>query len=1107
MKRSRFLWLGILLMAITLTLTACPGPAKATTGDLAVTVSPAGVVWTLSGSADTHTGSDTIKDLAPGDYTISGSLAGYKDGTATATVKAGETATATLTLEKKVEAPKVGTLGINVSPSDALVSVTGPNGFSMAFKGNKSIPDLAPGTYTVAAEKAGFISASKTANVEAGKTVSTSITLAAVPKPNPVASISIDSKTGFWDEWDTAFATQKEKSTAKDVLLLAAQTEESVCFKVKVADKDGDPVAGATVNVHLTGLGANDVAVLRGCAVNQTKPATVTTAAIGNTVISDKNGEAVFTLFATYGADIGRLLKGAISTQQITGYYRLQEPSVKVVVEATNETDAVVSTAKINTVLDEFKVWFYNIDHLRHFDHNKEVRTSKRWGNDLGERENPFVKGKENIHEFETRIWRKQPNDLLKGPASIGGVMRYTLSGADKNRVEFTNCDTLINALTCDDSDGVLGIKPKASVTQESLPVEVEVNAVLTVHVMYGVNKSYSFPLKSYKFKKRWVGAFLTIDKRIDHHVVTWKGPSHTLAQQGAYSDPWIATYTITVKNDSQQTAKNVTVTDALQPELGYVTGSAKGGISNTYDTVLHQLTWVIGDLAPGDSKEVTFSVYARQKPGFCWDEGAYFYSRRPAQTGSINNGQGQCTNPYSDPYNAVNGEYKDDVTAEADNIDPVDYEPGVDDVILYVVRPLFRLDKYIKYPNGKTGNFITVLEDDNVDFGFKVTNVNRYSEPGYKLVQDKYTSYNNTAGDAVRDFGADSDPANMKWANPYGSQVTLVDWFDEGLDYDNSVGGTWNAGTPKFVDFGSESLVKYKESIFGDRELSVTASEPTADRNEDQVIDGWINCAYMDAQNLNQPRHEHGLTGGPFWDWWDAQQPDQQHPWHSPDNMHQITEIAAGNPPHTTSEPAAYSPNPAGNVGHPGFTGTSPTGVIGDLEDCVVVYVNPRTDNRILTHSTIKEHTATAAMTPAAFANATETDPVQPGDTYWYYFLVNAASTNSANVDNIDYETTLTVLNGMTYTGNYRVMEAASNGGQWPTFAWTDTGLTAVVASPTVTFATYNSLQPDHYLLYAVEVTAGNGPTHVIDADVLNSNADNQASITTVTEQTQVSP
>ena len=1107
MKRSRFLWLGILLMAITLTLTACPSGSPK--GDLAVAVTPTDVAWTITGPdsySETFTGNQTLKDLTPGTYNLGSGDSDYT-GSAAATVEDGKEVATPLILTKKVVAPTTGTLSITANPDGALVTVNGPDGYSMLFKSNgasKSIPDLAPGTYTVAAEKVGFISANKTADVEAGKTVTTAITLAEVPKPNPVASITIDPKTGFWDEWDTPFATQVEKGTAKDVLLLAAQTEESVCFRVKVLDKDGEPVAGAAVNVNLTGYGHLTVVALRGCAINQTKPSTINTAAVADiSGVSDANGEAIFTLFATYGEDPDSdYVPGDLYQRKST------EPSVKVVVSATNETDEAVSTAKVNTVLDEFKVWFYNIDHLRLWDNDKgEVRTPERWGNDLGERENQFIKGRKNIHYFETRIWRKQPNDGPYVPGAIDGVMRYTISGPDKDRVEFVDCDILISPLICDDSDGKLGIKPKASVTQESLPVEVEVNAVLTVRVQYGVEKYYRFPLKSYKFKKRWVGAFLKINKRIDHHVVTWKGPSHTLAQQGAYSDPWIATYTITVSNDSQQTAKNVTVTDAIQPELGYVTGSAVGGISTTYDNVLHQLTWVIGDLAPGDSKDVTFSVYARQKPGFCWDEGAYFYSARPAQTGSINNGQGMCDNPYSDPYNAVNGEYKDDVTAEADNIDPIDYDPGVDDVILYVVRPLFRLDKYIKLPNNAGhSNFITVLEDDNVDFGFNVTNVNRYSEPGYKLVQDKYTSYNNTAGDAVKDFGPDSDPASLKWANPYGSQVTLVDWFDEGLDYDNSVGGTWSPGNPKFVNFGSESLVKYKDSIFGDRALSVTASEPTVDRNNDDVIDGWINCAYMDAQNLNQPRHEHISGVAPFWHWWDAH--GLQHPWHTPDNMHQITEIAAGDPPHTTKEPAAYSPNPAGNPNHPGFTGTSPTNVIGDLEDCVVVYVNPRADSKILTHSTIKEHApASLAMTPAAFANANETDPVKPGDTYWYYFLVNAASTNSLNVDNIDYETTLTTLAGMTYTGNYRVMEAASNGGQWPTFAWADTGLTAVVASPTVTFATYNGLQPDHYLLYAVEVTAGAGPTHVIDADVLNSNADNQASITTVTEQTQVSP
>ena len=1101
MKRSRFLWLGsLLLVAITLALTACPGPTAPKLGSVAVDVTPDTVEWTIAGPADANagitptekfTGDKTLDKLDPGVYTISGKAAGYKDGSTSVTVEAGKEAKAVLTLEKKPDPVTTGTLSITVSPDDSSVSVSGPNGYSTQFDGSKSLTDLKPGSYTVAAEKAGFVSASKTANVKAGETTDLSLTLAEVPEAKPVANVTI---TGFKDYAGQPFITRKEINASKDVNLLAAQLEDSVCFTVKVTDKDGEPVEGATVQIQPTSnFPGVRVVAFSGCGANGTDPSAIGTASLSFNK-TDANGELKAYLVATYDGS------------SLYMYDRDDnDPTVKVLVEASNETSSAVATAGLNSAWNEFKVWFYNIAHLyRSEGGGKFTVTPARWGSSYDVIINNFVAGEENAHAFATLLMQKQPESKLFHPSAInGGFIQYVLHGADKNRVEFDNCTAVsADGLSCNDTDGAITIKPKATETLQSVsddPIDVEVTATLYFKLAYGAH-SYSFALKQYTFKKRWVADFtkLEIDKKVDHHVLTWKGSAHTLGQQKVIStDPWIATYTITVKNAGKKIAKHVTITDSIQPELGWTGEATPDGA--TYDSDLHQITWDVGDLAAGESVDVTFSVYARQKPGFCWQGGGY-HANRPPQTGSIE-ANGGCESPYADPYNAINGEYKDDVTAEADDIDPVDFDPvsegKVDQVILYVVRPLYQVDKYIKLPGGGTADFITVKEDDNVDFGFKVTTVDRsIAEAEYASLQTKYPA----------EFGPASDPANGKWANPYGHTLALVDWFDNGLDYDSSGSKvTWNAGTPKMVtmDGSAYALIGNKAPAAftgADYELHLTASEPTLDRNADQVVDGWINCAYMNAGNLNQPRHDH-TDAAPFLDWWDAH--NQQHPWHVPDNMHQISAVAQGNPPHTTSEPAALSPNVAGNPGHPGFTITSPNNVDGNLEDCVVVYVNPREVSRILTLSTIKEHNATAAMASAAFAGAPETDPVAASSTFWYYFLVNSAATNTSSVDDIVFRTTLA---GGAYTGNTRVMEAASNGGQWQTFAWTDVANAPVIAGPIATFAEYDGLAADHYLLYAVEVTAeAAAGQESITGEVTGSNAGNQADLTPVVEQTVV--
>ena len=929
-----------------------------------------------------------------------------------------------------------GTLVVTVTPSDATVKVL-KDGKTVYAQTGSFTKDFDPGTYTVRGEKEGYKPAEQEVKIEAGKRTEVNLTLSEIvtppepePEPVPVASLEV---TRYYDEWGYNYAVRKEINPGKDVDLLAAQYEDSVCVDVVAKDAEGKPVPGALVSVGV--FGAYEAYVIPGCVKDGTEPSAMSTPEIR----TDENGKATFTIFLAPwdSEDEADLNLGPVTE--------------KFVVTATNAGASA---------LKEFKVFFYNIDHLYYDDNlNDEsygTRTPQRWGYDFGTFTNSY---KSSEHVFDTVIFQGQPSVPDIDPELLGAIV-YTVEGEDAGKVVFTNCDNLRKDGACVDYDGEVGIDlNKSKVGLEDLPVEVKVKAVLSVKVEYG-DHTYWFPLKEYTFTKRWIGAFLTIDKVIDHHVVTWMGPEHTLKPTAKVGEPWIATYTITVTNPSQQTATNVTITDALPPELGYVVDSAEPAA--TYDAVLHELTWVVGDLKPGESVSVSFSVYARQKPGFCWQEGekpgdfGYYYSARPPQNGSIAGEDGTCENPYSDPYQVLNGRYKDDVTVEADNIDPIDYIPVPEKVVLWVVRPIYDIEKYIKTPGGGLAKTITVLEDDNVDFVFKAENRSRDNEPGYKALIATYPE----------EFDG------TLYANPYGSAVSMDDYFDEGLDYDSSIGGTWKESAPKYVDFGvsKENPLPYKGTAFTDVALSLTAAEPTQE-------EPWLNCAYLDANNLNQPAEE------PLGIDWPNVDDDPKNDVKSQilGDLSNSDWVKLGLTPDLHSIPAA-------------------TSIAGKLESCVTVYVEPRETEAILTLSTVKEHVSNEPT-------AAETDPVDGGETYWYFFLVNADEQNSTNVDDIVFEATLT--GDAQLTGNYRVMEAEGvPGSQWPSFSWSDVALTATVSGSTITFSEYDGLVAGHYLLYMIEARADVGGTQAtIKAEITNSTADNQPNILPVTEQTQIRP
>lgn len=619
------------------------------------------------------------------------------------------------------------------------------------------------------------------------------------------------------DELDSELPYVHEVNANKDVKLYAAQTEESVCVRVRALDAMGDPVANAHISVEVAenfGLGGDTVAVIRGCAQNSTgdngddgngngdgdgdDENGLRVAGVNDAVVTDDDGYAVFTLYAT-----GDLPLELVFQELLT--------FAKVVVSASNDDGTAV--------LVEFKVGFIPISHLWAQFHDEEpINTGQRVGARF-ERTNLFdandrrhYNGDDgdaehrNAFPIQTSLFYKQP----QLPLDIGevGFIRYTVvgehdsDGEPADVVHLEGCDSgpWIDEETgyeyCDDTDGLVYLVPNDGVRLEDTPFNGHVKAVLWVGGTFGETE-YWFPLKDYKVHKEWIGSFLRIRKHVDHHVLTWAGSdfveylgvqNHTLDPANAVKadSPYTATVTLKVANEGNDTVYDITIADLLPAELGVIeeTIDPSGG---TYDSVQHAVTWnwrqnedqVAGftSLAPGETLEVSFQVYVRQKPGFCVDFEDYAISEFYANewTWAASHDDLPC---YDDPYEIINGAELHDVTAswfssaphdEGGHQSVTDFNGWVyeDDAIIHAVRPLFHIDKQL-------ANYWDLPFEVGMDGLFDITllNIARDEvEPAYMALAEKYPE---EFDGSVRD-------------NPIGYHVQVYDIFLIGLDFDDA--------------------------------------------------------------------------------------------------------------------------------------------------------------------------------------------------------------------------------------------------------------------------------------------------------------------------------
>ncbi len=477
-------------------------------------------------------------------------------------------------------------------------------------------------------------------------------------------------------------------------------------------------------------------------------------------------------------------------------------------------------------------------------------------------------------------MYNKQPQTNLLTPQDFGGYVEYTLSGADAARVHFVKTgaeDTIsANGLTYTDRTpgGGARIEPNADVTQAQIaakPLDVTLKATYVFTTTYG-NTTYTFPLKDATFNKKYTTGFLSITKSVNNHVLTWAGPEVTMAATGSIAEPFRAKYTITVKNQSSTDAVyNATVADQIPAELGVIVSSISNG--GTYDPAKHAITWnytndpTLKNFEANGTRTYTFEVYARQKPGYRFQGNFAGFTVPP-----VNGAQA----PYSDPYAVTDGLYNDNdttvsyfpiSTTDFSNQIVTDYNPTADESTINVVRPIYTLRKSLA--SGQEAN-LAQGSSVNYDITFRQRDRITSGAPEDALYPALFIKYPGEFDGVTTVAGQD-----VPRQNPYGNNVVLQDTFQTQLDFTSASPITVTNAVPNNVT---------TPAIVASRTFTPTAPAPTANVANQSIIwqnipvfnrldiaratvqltlsqlinlnggNNYINCAYLNASNLNQP-------------------------------------------------------------------------------------------------------------------------------------------------------------------------------------------------------------------------------------------------------------
>lgn len=976
--------------------------------------------------------------------------------------------------------PALGNLNIvldGIESAEITVAHEGNMTFQGVVNSAHFIPNLTPGTYAVdGMPVSGMldptgeyvkVEASSTTNVTLVYLKPTGGTPGQPPgtPPVPPKAVKTLEVVAVKDDSGQLLPAIKEVNSLKDVMLYAAQTEENVCVKVKATDDQGKAVVGAQLSVTIAdGSGVADrIAIIRGCAPK----ASLQPASFRDSIFTDADGLAKFTLYATFGVP--------------DPTFDLLNVPAKLVVAAENANGTMALT--------EFKAFFFNISHL----YLNGSYTGSRVGKSFTET-NIFNPRGPNAFEIKAELYQLQPRTAL-AIASLGHIRFEVISELDKDGkpadvVDIEGCDAGLTAGLNDvcthDKDAVIRLVPKATIGLRDLPIEATVKATLFVELNYG-DQPYGFALKDFTVTKRWVGSYLSISKVVDNHVLTWAGPEHHLYEAteprnlpdhtlAAIDDPAITsggvfttTYRITVENEGTEPVYDLTIADALPAELGLIKSSLNPA-GATYDGVNHVVTWnfmAVADgrfdkLEPGESITATVEVYIRQKPGFCMDaedvRAAVNYQVQPIGT-ALN--RSYC---YEDPYAVINGAAVDDVTAtfytgnhlgQGGHQVKIDFHGAINkaDVILHAVRPIFSIDKQLIDPP-------MPMETGQVAY-FDIT-IKNPTRLRYNQLEASYP-----------------DEFTGPRFNPYGRNVQVKDVFDTGLDFVSAAPlkvGSSNYSVQFIRDkaalWDTVALMNYRAE--GTTRIALRANLPSPGGMPtmkpvcigtnciEPKDDYWYNCAFLDADNLNQPE----TTWNQDRDWTQL----EQRPW--------------------DAEPLHHSMHANLRYG---------------IRDCAKVTVVPPPGEPWLELDSLSEYDGANPNTANRVAN------VRDNDNYYYYLTVTNIGQGIAR--NVSLETKLDCAGDPAQltpnTSSHSLWQYNTATSSWDFVAYASfAGLDGVC---TVRFAARDLGfgNPEPVFLYVIEATATASGNASITARATYTNPVQQAGFLPLvtTEVTSIAP
>lgn len=1090
MKGVRLKALGITLLGVLALLFAGCGqqgggggnqtPSK---GTLTVNVTPADAQVQVTGPgsfSQSFTGSQTLTNLDPGNYTIQASKTGYFSASATHQVEAGRTVTAVLNLLPiPAAAPTEGKVAVlvvngNGNPIAGATVSDGSQNATTDAQGRADLTYNAAGAYAISVNASGYLGDAKLASVELGKTVALTFKLQPVPAPAPTTGTLVvhvyDKETGQTLTGASVSSNPALTFTGSNGLFSATASPGVYTVTGSAPGYQGQLVvsveAGKTtvLNLGLQRTPAGPVTKVEILSLkdqwgvdlasvderNEYKRvklyASQTEEPICVTVRVTQDGQPVVgarvrvtAVAYGYREEIVAALYKGCETQTATeldfvetdangiakfsfqgigeGFYT--GTPVKFLVSA--------SGADWTARSQEFKVFFYNITHLILRDggdddqlstpDDKLIPSPRRMGSQVG----PFV----NAFDFDNpannqHLFRAEvaQKQPTYGPFPPSGWWGYVRYEliSGADKVELCLADGTGCGLTVDDTDGQ-GILVRPKAGVKASDLPFEATVKATLFVVFSYGENrYELPLKDLTFTKRWVGTNLSITKS-GPSVIGWSGNS-------------------LMPGDVTLPQQNASVpAGAIYQYSITVTNTGSVGAENVVitDPLPAELGFV--EASTGGTYDPVLHQVTWEKtglpsltniaPGDSVTVWVKVYARhKPGYFWNDNNrdGASESIGNVGTPgyyYSSRPPSYYSSQQAHPDpyRIDNVALARGDNTPEVSTAKTIHVVRPF--FTLSKTPTNTTVFQGDRVRFTLKVTNVDRAT-----LGDADYLNLKNT-------YPTDYESALT------GYNLVLRDLFGEGLDYVNSSPlGTLDANAKTLRwDLGNLALGESTSVL-----VDLRASE----------VGEWQNCARLYAYNLNQWVIR-GLQGNPIGPRWNVA-PSQFEP-----------------DPGTDPRPA------------PPYTSetTNPDSVGNYIQSCADVTVNPRPTQYALAISSLGEFDS--------LAGGNSTDPVVEGSTYYYRFDVRAWEGSSGPQTNV----TLTVnrtAGSSTFAGtgvkgsDFEVWISTDGGATFsPVLAgdvtvtgWTATGVTLV----------YNPGLPAGAILrYSLRVNAVNGSLTTVSA------------------------